>query len=37
MKIHPLLKLTLELGPLGLFFLANSTKGIYVGTTKLCL
>ena len=32
MKMHPLLKLALELGPLGVFFLVNSSRGIYAGT-----
>lgn len=32
MKMHPFLKLALELGPLAIFFLVNSSKGIFVGT-----
>ena len=32
MKMHPLLKLVLEIGPLAVFFLANAQKGIFVGT-----
>lgn len=32
MKMHPLLKLALELGPLGIFFLVNGSKGIFAGT-----
>ncbi len=32
MKMHPLLKLALELGPLGVFFLVNGRFGIFPGT-----
>ena len=32
MKMNPLLKLVLEIGPLAVFFLANASKGIFVGT-----
>lgn len=32
MKMHPLLKLALELGPLGVFFLANGRFGIFAAT-----
>ncbi|MHB1204518.1 MAG: septation protein A [Rhodospirillaceae bacterium] len=32
MKMHPLLKLALELGPLAVFFVVNSSRGIYAGT-----
>ena len=32
MKMHPLLKLVLELGPLGVFFLVNGSKGIFPAT-----
>ena len=32
MKMNPLLKLALELGPLAVFFLVNSSRGIYAGT-----
>lgn len=32
MKIHPLLKLSLELGPLIIFFAVNSAQGIFAGT-----
>jgi intracellular septation protein len=32
MKMHPLLKLVLELGPLAVFFAVNSSRGIYAGT-----
>jgi intracellular septation protein len=31
-KLNPLLKLALEFGPLAIFFVANSARGIYVGT-----
>lgn len=31
-QLHPLLKLALELGPLGLFFFANGRYGIFVAT-----
>ena len=31
-RLNPLLKLALELGPLGVFFLANQRAGIFVGT-----
>jgi len=31
-KLHPLLKLALEMGPLGVFFAANSYGGIFTGT-----
>ena len=32
MKMHPLLKLALELGPLGVFFLANGRFGLFAAT-----
>jgi intracellular septation protein len=32
MKMNPLLKLALELGPLAIFFAVNSSRGIYAGT-----
>jgi intracellular septation protein len=32
MKMNPLLKLALELGPLAVFFVVNSSRGIYAGT-----
>ena len=31
-RLNPFLKLALELGPLGVFFLANQRAGIFVGT-----
>ncbi len=31
-SMHPVLKMTLEMGPLVVFFVANSTLGIYPGT-----
>ncbi|ALK07958.1 septation protein A [Blastochloris viridis] len=31
-QLHPLLKLALELGPLGLFFFANGRYGIFIAT-----
>src|SRR5688500_2273407 len=31
-RLHPLLKLALDLGPLGLFFLANQRAGIFAAT-----
>ena len=31
-RLNPLLKLALELGPLGVFFLANQRAGIFTGT-----
>jgi len=31
-RLHPLLKFALELGPLGLFFLANQRAGIFTAT-----
>jgi intracellular septation protein len=31
-KLHPLLKLVLEMGPLGVFFGVNAAFGIYAGT-----
>src|SRR4051812_32906883 len=32
MKMNPWLKLVLEMGPLVVFFLANSARGIFIGT-----
>lgn len=32
MKMNPFLKLVLEIGPLAVFFLANASRGIFVGT-----
>jgi intracellular septation protein len=32
MKMNPLLKLVLEMGPLAVFFLTNASKGIFIGT-----
>ncbi len=32
MKMNPLLKLVLEIGPLAVFFLTNASRGIFVGT-----
>ncbi len=32
MKMNPLLKLALEVGPLAVFFLVNASRGIFIGT-----
>jgi len=36
-KMHPLLKFVLEMGPLGVFFFANSQFGIFPGTAAFML
>lgn len=36
-RINPLLKLALEIGPLGIFFLANAQKGIFWATAAFMI